>query len=211
MEARHARMIGSGMAILCPGCGRAYDPERFTLGRTLSCSCGARVGVDPSVDFERDAVAPRFAVDAMLGRLARWLRVLGLDASYEPDVADADLVRRAHDEHRWILTRDRALPIEWRVPRIHLVAAEAPLEQLAEVIRAFALDPEGLALFARCTRCNEPLVEIARERAAEAVPPRILQTNTRFHRCPCCGRIYWEGTHVDRMRRTLGRMLRPGA
>lgn len=194
------------MAILCPGCGRAYDRERFAYGRTLSCACGARVGAAAGVEGHGDA-APRFAVDAMLGRLARWLRVLGLDASYEPDVADSDLVRRAHDERRWILTRDRALPVEWRVPRIHLVAAEAPLEQLAEVIRAFALDPEQLRLFARCTRCNAPLAEISRAEAAGAVPPRILQTTARFHRCPGCGRVYWEGSHVDRMRRTLERLL----
>ena len=197
------------MAVLCPRCGRAYDPARFAFGRTLSCACGARVGAEASAEAKRGDVPPRFAVDAMLGRLARWLRVLGLDASYEADVADADLVRRAYDEDRWILTRDRALPVEWRVPRIHLVASEAPLEQLAEVVRAFALDPGQLALFARCTRCNAPLAEVSREQAAGAVPPRILQATARFHRCPGCGRVYWEGTHVDRMRRTLERLLRP--
>ena len=197
------------MAIICPRCGRAYDPERFSFGRTLSCTCGERVGAEPNVEQKHDVVRPRFAVDAMLGRLARWLRVLGLDASYEPDIADADLVRRAHDERRWILTRDRALPVEWRVPRIHLVAAEAPLEQLAEVVRAFALDREPLALFERCTRCNTPLASISREAAAGAVPPRVLRATERFHRCPSCGRVYWEGTHVDRMRRTLERLLQP--
>lgn len=196
------------MAISCPRCGRAYDGERFAHGRTLSCACGARVGAEPGVE-EKRAARPRFAVDAMLGRLARWLRVLGLDASWEADVADADLVRRALDERRWILTRDRALPIEWRVPRVHLVAAEAPLEQLAEVIRAFALDPAQLVLFARCTRCNAPLAEIPREAAAGAVPPRVFETTARFHRCPACGRVYWEGSHVDRMRRTLERLLQP--
>jgi hypothetical protein len=196
------------MAVLCPRCGRAYEPARFAFGRTLSCACGARVGAEPDVEGEDDS-PPRFAVDAMLGRLARWLRVLGLDATYEPDVADADLVRHAHDERRWILTRDRALPVEWRVPRIHLVAAEAPLDQLAEVVRAFALDPERLALFARCTRCNAALVPIAREGAAGAVPPRVLRVTERFHRCPDCGRVYWEGSHVARMRRTLERLPRP--
>lgn len=195
------------MPIACPGCGRVYDDERFAFGRTLSCACGRRVGRDPA-EIARGAAEtePRFAVDAMLGRLARWLRVLGLDATWEADVADAALVRRALDDERWILTRDRRLPDEWRVPRVHLVAAEAPLEQLREIVDAFALQ-DAVRLFARCTRCNEPLAPLPKSDAASLVPPRVLESNDRFRRCARCGRVYWEGTHVARMRRALAPLL----
>jgi hypothetical protein len=197
------------MAILCAGCGRSYDDALFAFGRTISCSCGRRVGAEPRAADPRSGGPPRFAVDVMLGRLARWLRVLGLDATWTADIADAALVRHALDEERWLLTRDRALPAEWRVPRIHLVASELPLEQLREIIDVFALRSE-VQLFARCTRCNAPIEALPRALAATHVPPRVLARNERFWRCPGCERIYWEGSHVDRMRRTVERVLDPG-
>ena len=196
------------MAILCAGCGRSYDDALFAFGRTISCSCGRRVGAEPRADEACGAGPPRFALDAMLGRLARWLRVLGLDATWSADIADAALVRHALDEGRWLLTRDRALSEEWRVPRIHLVESEQPLEQLREIFDAFALR-EGVQLFARCTRCNAPIEALLRALAAPHVPPGVLARNERFWRCPRCERIYWEGSHVDRMRRTLERVLGP--
>jgi uncharacterized protein len=196
------------MAIPCTGCGRSYDDALFAFGRTISCACGRRVGAELRADEPCSGDPPRFALDAMLGRLARWLRVLGLDATWTADVADAALVRHALAEGRWLLTRDRALPEEWRVPRIHLVESEQPLEQLREVFDAFALRP-GVRLFARCTRCNAPIEAVPREVVASRVPPRVLARNDRFWRCPRCERIYWEGSHVDRMRRTLERVLGP--
>jgi uncharacterized protein with PIN domain len=195
------------MPIRCPGCGRAYPDERFAFGRTLHCACGRRVGTALLADLPANGDGPpRFAVDAMLGRLARWLRLLGFDVRYAPDVADADLVRAALEEARWILTRDRALPEEWRVPRVHLVAAEAPLDQLREVVDAFDLAARA-APFARCTRCNALLEPLAPEAAAGRVPPRVHAAHERFWHCPGCGRIYWAGSHVERMRRTLDRVL----
>jgi uncharacterized protein with PIN domain len=196
------------MPVRCSGCGRSYADERFASGRTLWCACGQRVGVAPTTGDGPAERPPRFAVDAMLGRLARWLRVLGLDATWTADVADAELVRHALDEGRWVLTRDRTLGEEWSVPRLHLVGSERPLEQLREILDAFALRGD-LRLFARCTRCNAPIEELPRALAAPHVPPRVLERNERFWRCPGCGRIYWEGTHVDRMRETLARLLGP--
>jgi uncharacterized protein with PIN domain len=196
------------VGILCAGCGRRYDDALFAYGRTICCACGRRVGAELRADEPRSGSPPRFALDAMLGRLARWLRVLGLDATWSADVADAALVRHALDEGRWLLTRDRALPEEWRIPRIHLVESEQPLEQLREILDAFALR-ETVRLFARCTRCNAPIEAVPREVAAARVPPRVLARNERFWRCPRCERLYWEGSHVDRMRRILERVLDP--
>jgi uncharacterized protein with PIN domain len=192
------------MSVPCPGCGRSYDETRFAHGRTLHCACGARVG--PAAPEAPSDAELRFAVDAMLGRLARWLRLLGFDVWYESDVPDERLVRCALEEARWILTRDRALPVEWRVPRVHVVAAETPAGQLREVVAAFDLAGRARP-FARCSRCNAELVPLAPEQAAARVPARVRERHARFLACPGCGRSYWEGTHVARIRRVLERTL----
>jgi uncharacterized protein len=190
----------------CPRCGRAYDEARFAFGRTLHCACGARVGAPVSTAALDGEL--RFAVDAMLGRLARWLRLLGFDSVWEADVPDERLVRRALDEQRWLLTRDRALLVEWRVPRGYLVAAERPFEQLREVAHEFGLGPH-VRSFVRCSRCNAGLEPLDPEHAAALVPAPVRERHERFLACPDCRRVYWEGTHVERMRRLLARALAP--
>ena len=95
------------MAITCHGCGREYDVTLFQFGRTIRCTCGARVGLEHRIGPAVDEARPRFIADAMLGRLARWLRTLGYDTAYDDRIADADLVRRSLTEGRHLLTRDR--------------------------------------------------------------------------------------------------------
>lgn len=194
------------MGVPCPGCGRQYDVALFQFGRTLHCTCGRRVGLEPRLRSAPGAAAARFFADAMLGRLAHWLRILGFDVAYQAHIDDAALVRRALDEGRTILTRDRALPEEWRVRDVHLVVAEDPHEQLREVVRAFGLEPR-LRLFTRCSRCNEPLVEASPAAVASRVPPRILARQREFRRCRGCGRVYWHGSHTARMERVVARIL----
>jgi uncharacterized protein with PIN domain len=195
------------VGVRCPGCGREYDDARFAYGRTLHCACGSRVAAEPAAP-PPVVDEPRFQVDAMLGRLARWLRLLGFDAAWEADVSDAELVRGALDEGRWILTRDRALPVEWRVAPIHVVASETTGDQLQEVVRAFDLAPR-VRPFARCSRCNALIAPLDAARARPLVPARVADAQTRFFGCPGCGRVYWEGTHVERMRRVIERVLAP--
>ena len=190
------------MAVPCPGCGREYDVALFQFGRTLHCTCGARVGLEARRRPLGGGSAPRFAADAMLGRLARWLRIAGCDVLYQPDVEDGALVRWALDEDRVLLTRDRALPVEWRAPRVLVLESEAPLEQLREVAAACAIDWRA-RLFTRCSRCNAALAPAAREDVAGRVPERVHREQRRFLRCPGCERVYWEGSHVARMRRVL--------
>lgn len=196
------------MSVLCPGCGRSYDEARFAHGRTLWCACGARVaGPVPEPTAAGDADL-RFAVDAMLGHLARWLRLLGFDAWSERDVPDERLVRRALAEGRWILTRDRALPREWRVPRVRVLAAETPFAQIREVVQAFDLGPKARP-FSRCSRCNTALAPLPAAEVETRVPARVRERHERFVACPACGRVYWEGTHVARIRSVLARALEP--
>jgi len=141
-------------------------------------------------------VEARFIADAMLGKLARWLRLLGFDCAFEPHIPDRDLVHRACQEDRILLTRDRRLPTEWRISDVHLVEAETTFEQLAEVIHAFQLG-EGIALFTRCSECNTPLVEAEGD---ERAPAGILARHAAFKACPGCDRLYWEGSHTRRIR-----------
>jgi len=194
------------MAVPCRRCGREYDATLFAFGRTIWCTCGSRVGVEPRA---REIGAPadrRFIADAMLGRLARWLRLLGFDCAYAPRIEDEELVRRGVEEQRIILSRDAALPEEWWVPWIYLVRSEELESQLREVLERF--DLRGcVRVLSRCSECNRPLAPVPREQVAGRVPDRILATHSAFLDGRGCDRVYWEGSHADRIRRMADRVL----
>jgi len=143
---------------------------------------------------------PKLLTDGMLGRLTRWLRVLGYDTIYAPDVNDAELLRRARAQDRVLLTADRALAAR-RGARTLLIEAQNLAGQLRQA-RA-ALGPPPGNEFSRCVACNGELVEADKSTLADCVPPYVLATQQEFYRCPDCGRIYWPGTHVERMRDML--------
>lgn len=142
----------------------------------------------------------------MLGRLARWLRVLGYDTTWDAGVDDDALAREAVREDRVLLTCDRALSAERRVARCLVLSPDDPLEQLRRVVEHFGLDAER-ALFLRCTQCNATVEEVEKPAVADRVPERTLRETERFTRCPGCGRVYWEGSHTRRMRQELARAL----
>jgi uncharacterized protein with PIN domain len=194
------------VAIPCPRCGREYDVTLFPFGRTLWCTCGSRVGIEPRVGRRGTDAEKRFLADAMLGRLARWLRILGFDCAYDSAIDDEALVRRAVLEDRIILSRDRSLPEAWWVSDIHLVGSEELREQLREVIRSFDLG-RSVRLFSRCSACNHPLREASEDGVAERVPPHARATHDRFLECPSCRRVYWEGSHTQRIRRVVDELL----
>lgn len=198
------------MSIFCPKCGREYDVTLFQYGRTIECTCGSRVGREVKI---RSLIVPdrpeelRFMVDVMLGRLARWLRVIGYDAAYREGIDDGDLVRLAIDESRILLTRDRTLPTEWWIDNYLLIDSTRPMVQLRQVVNHYDL-PWHERLFSRCTVCNEPLNPLSYEQASERVPVKVLEHASRFAGCPGCKRVYWEGSHVDRMRKRLDETLK---
>lgn len=149
---------------------------------------------------------PKLIADAMLGGLARWLRVLGLDTAYDPALDDSELVDAAVEQGRVILTRDRRLVERRRAANHLLVRSEVVDEQVAQVLAELAIEPAPGALFSRCLRCNAPLAQMSPAEAAHQVPPFVARTQTRFRRCPSCGRIFWRATHAERMRRRLRKM-----
>lgn len=152
---------------------------------------------------------PRFLADAMLGRLARWLRVLGLDTLYDDVNPDPVLVQTADEENRVLLTRDRQLLRELRPVRAYEVTQDAPLAQLRDVVREFDI-AFPRELFTRCLVCNTVLAELDASEALELVPDRSRGLPGPVRRCPACGRVYWHGSHARRMRAALARVLGNG-
>lgn len=135
--------------------------------------------------------APKLLVDAMLGRLAKWLRLLGYDAEYWRDGSDEALIARARAEDRLIITRDRGLAGRRGIQAV-LVQAEDLDGQIAEVRELLG---DTARPFTRCPECNGSLVPLAHADARDLVPPYVWHTQHEFRRCGDCGRVYWKGTH----------------
>jgi uncharacterized protein with PIN domain len=151
-------------------------------------------------------MAHRFIADAMLGRLAKWLRLLGYDTLYDASWSDAQLVRLARAEDRILLTRDTALARR-RGVRVLLVASEELTAQLAQLCRELGLG--AMAPFSRCPVCNEPLVAVPKDHAWGQVPPYIFVTQEEFRLCPSCDRFFWRGTHWQHIQELLASLDRP--
>jgi uncharacterized protein with PIN domain len=139
----------------------------------------------------------KLLADAMLGRLAKWLRVLGYDTAYLADTDDFAVMRLARAEGRLILTRDRALA-ERRGVRALLVESERLEDQLRQVWAAVGPPPDPSC--SRCPVCNAPLVEAPPAMVADRVPPYVQRAHTHFSWCSACDRLYWPGSHWQRMR-----------
>jgi len=148
------------------------------------------------------ADSPRFLADTMLGRLARWLRVLGFDTRYEPALTDPALVALSRRDGRVLLTRDRRLLRDLRPELALEVTRDEPLAQLRDVIERLALRPPA-ELFTRCLLCNAPLDAVVHAEAMTLLPPAARQLPGPVRRCPTCGRVYWPGSHARRMRSAL--------
>ncbi len=145
----------------------------------------------------------------MLGRLATWLRVMGMDVRYVRDIDDDLLIDLALSEARIILTRDRGLinrkKLRGKVFFVHDDHLDA---QLIEVTRRFK--PDRALFFSRCLRCNLPLDSAAGESIRDRVPPYVLSSQHNFATCRGCARVYWPGTHSDNMRKKIERLLHGG-
>lgn len=148
---------------------------------------------------------PRFAADVHLGALARYLRLLGFDTVYRNDLDDAELVRLAARGRRIILTRDVDLLKRKAVTRAHWLRARDPERQVEEVAAALQLQRQ-IQPFTRCLACNGRLASIERASARERVPPRVYRRFRTFIRCRRCGRIYWRGTHYQRLQRLVAKV-----
>jgi uncharacterized protein with PIN domain len=152
---------------------------------------------------ELDIFRHRFVCDVMLARLARYLRAAGYDTLVaEPQAPDAELVRRAVDENRWLITMDRQI-LEHKAGqgRVRLLPPGTVQEQAQWLAMDLGLD-WLVQPFSRCLVDNSPLVVATSERVVQ-VPALVSRTTTDFMACPECGRVYWAGSHHRRMHATL--------
>jgi len=138
----------------------------------------------------------KFAADIMLGRLSRWLRLLGFDVLYPETADDKELLRFA--DERVILTRDKELGKKENVLLIKSVRID---EQLRQVINELNLKISSP--LSRCSVCNQILVEVNKSSVKALVPERIYTSHDTFWRCQDCNRIYWKGSHYDKIMHTV--------
>jgi uncharacterized protein with PIN domain len=145
----------------------------------------------------------RLLCDRMLGTLARWLRFMGHDVHYPTtDVEDEELIGIALDESRTLVTRDRALA--QKVKGSILITSTELEEQLRQVLAVIG-EPESGAL-TRCGVCNSLLEHVEKSKVKGIVPDPVFERQEEFMRCPICDKIYWHGSHFDRiMKRIEGR------
>jgi uncharacterized protein with PIN domain/sulfur carrier protein ThiS len=149
---------------------------------------------------------PDFLADSHLGGLARFLRMMGFDTLYENGMGDDEIRRRVREERRVLLTRDRELLKCADVARGAYVRALKPQAQLREVAERFDLARRARP-FTRCLECNGPLEPVVKADIAGRLPERVSDLHDKFTRCRACDRVYWRGSHYERMREALGRAL----
>jgi len=154
----------------------------------------------------RSAGEMRFVLDTHLGKLTAHLRMLGFDSLYRNDCPDEELAHISATERRILLSRDRGLLKRSAVTRGYLVRAAHPREQLMEVVRRFDLS-RSMVPFCRCLHCNAALRPVAKEMVNGRLPPQTRQHYDHFHLCPECGRVYWKGSHYQRMKALIERLI----
>ena len=182
--------------------GEAYEHLRNQVARRQT-----RMEPAPSESAQGPVTVPRgFVCDAGLGGLARWLRAAGYDALWLPDIADAEIVKKARDLHRTLLTTD-SLMMQRRLLRDGIVSALwlpptlTKEEQLSLVFREL-----GLALLPpRCMSCGGELRRVEKEKMRDRIPPRTWRWVDDYFVCAQCGHLFWHGTHWRKIREQLAK------
>ena len=152
--------------------------------------------------------APRFVADCHLGKLAKYLRLMGYDTLYFTQIDDNDLIRIANDEGRIILTRDKELSERKKAPCTLLHATKLD-KQLKELLKIYRLAGES-APFSRCIVCNTPLEPIDKASVLERIPAKVANYFDRFEICRECDRIYWHGDHYKKMKKYIEKVFKSG-
>ncbi|MBN1355982.1 Mut7-C ubiquitin/RNAse domain-containing protein [bacterium] len=149
----------------------------------------------------------RFILDVHLGRLAAFLRLAGFDTEYNNKADDLELALRSRNEQRILLTRDRNLLKRNLITHGYFVRNIAPRKQLAEVFRRFDL---GLTVqpFRRCMRCNGLLHPVDKTGIRGLISDITARIYSEFHQCRSCGRVFWKGSHYDKLKGIIDRAVR---
>jgi len=145
----------------------------------------------------------KFILTPELGRLAKWLRILGFDAAYFPQVNFAFLLVQALRDNRIILTRNSRFVNRARMTRFVQINSDQPIEQLKQVCKELGIKPNEDTMFSRCIICNTQLREVNKHEVKDRVPEYVFNTQDDFFICPCCQRLYWQGTHWGNVAQTV--------
>ena len=148
--------------------------------------------------------SPKFIADCHLGKLAKYLRLMGVDTLYFPHIEDNKLILMAKDENRTILTRDRLLSKRKNVPVFFLEATDTKT-QLQVLIEHYNI--KHPSPFSRCIVCNTPLQVIEKEKVIDDLPKKVKKYFNYFEYCPSCDRIYWQGDHYRHMMEFMAKVL----
>jgi hypothetical protein len=147
-----------------------------------------------------------FIVDCMLGKLAKWLKILGFDTLYFSKIEDSELLALAQKERRTLLSRDNALLQKSRGVPTLFIKSEDWKTQLKQVLADFNLWQE-VSPYSRCIGCNFELKDLSKRRAKNLVTPFVYERAKSFALCPRCGRIFWKGTHHQDMEHKIKDIL----
>jgi uncharacterized protein with PIN domain len=149
---------------------------------------------------------PRFILDNHLGKLAAYLRMFGFDAAYRNDFQDDELAKVAVNSNRILLTRDRQLLMRKIIRYGYLIRSLDPEYQMLEIFHRFDLTDQT-APFHRCLRCNSPLKSIDKVEILHRLQPLTKKYFQEFHICPDCQQLYWKGSHYERMKQLITRLV----
>jgi uncharacterized protein with PIN domain len=152
---------------------------------------------------------PKFILDVHLGKLARLLRLLGFDTVYQNDFSDEDIIRQALDENRIILTQDRGILKHECVTHGYCVRSRQSDKQIREVLKRFDLFSK-IQAFKRCLICNGEVKSAEKSQVMDRLPPRTKRVFNDFFLCESCGKVYWKGSHYERMEKKIESLKAPG-
>lgn len=150
----------------------------------------------------------RFVVDCMLGKLAKWLKILGFDTVFFNRIEDEDLVAVARKEGRVLLTKDTGIISRYRDVKTLFIESEDWEDQVRQVLDELDIR-QAVRPHTRCLSCNGLLKELPQSRARNLVTPFVFEHADSFALCPECGRVYWRGTHMKDMELKLTKILSP--
>ena len=141
----------------------------------------------------------KFLTDPTLGKLTKWLRILGFDTIYYRGDIDRNFLRKAQREGRVVLTRKKDMANRSFSGRMFIISEDHVQSQIKEVKQKLSLKPDQEKLFSICLKCNKELEEVSREEVREYVPDYVFENYEDFRMCPQCQSIFWPGTHRDNM------------
>lgn len=145
----------------------------------------------------------KFIADINLGKLAKWLRILGYDTVFYPGNADLDFRTRAVKEGRVALTRKKNTTGILSSGGLVIIQSDNFLDQIREIMDTLSLCPQPERMFSICVRCNVELIEVCKEEISGIVPDYIFVNHNEFHMCPQCKCVFWPGTHVEKVQSYL--------